>query len=760
MKNSYIIIFCFLCVGVFAQNHVIDSIKKIIATSKTDTVLIKSYNELGEIFFFQNPDTALYYLRLSNKVIQKNLDYHNSKNVELQKLNQKLFLKKYAITLDIFARIYAIKNEIKQALEYYNKSISTYRKINDSAGVSMEFYNIGVTYTENDKLQEAIFWMKKSLDIRLIIQDDKTIGASLNNLGVLYSDIGDVKTALFYLEQALKIREKLNDKKGIAKVLINIGNIYSIQNQNVEALKKYEQSLKLKQEIGDRLGESKCYNNMGEIYSKQNLFSHAMDCFLKSLKIREQIGNKKLIASALINIGNVYKDNHNFSLAQKNLNNALTIATESKSKPEINGALLALAENYMAQNDLNQTILYGNKSLTVAKEINIPERIMNSAALLKEAYTKTNNYKKALEMYTAFISMRDSIFNIETKSASIKNQLKHDFEKKSISDSLKNINEKRLIQTQIALQKAEIKQQLVLKRVLIIGLLLISLFVIFYYRRYKLTERQKNIITEQQVTTQKQKKEIEYKNNLITQSIDYSKRIQDAFIQSEDVIKLSGKEYFLFNQPKDIVSGDFLWAKKTTNGLLFAVADCTGHGVPGAFMSLVSYNLLEQASEIKHMNQPHLVLNEVNINLKKALKVKEGKTSYEGMDIVLCELNFTTNILYFAGTKHRLCVCRNNEIKQYRTENIIIGTDTNKEFNLQQLSLEKNDTVYLFTDGFPDQKGGDKRLKLYYEPFINLLKIQNADSLNGKKDFLISFMNSWKKNEDQIDDMLVFGLRI
>ena len=176
------------------------------------------------------------------------------------------------------------------------------------------------------------------------------------------------------------------------------------------------------------------------------------------------------------------------------------------------------------------------------------------------------------------------------------------------------MNEQNISKAKIALQNTELKQASFLRIMLSAGIILAGLFLLFFYNRYKLTQKQNLLIEQQQKITTTQKTEIENKNNLITQSIDYAKNIQDALIQGENIIQELNKDYFIFNQPKDIVSGDFLWAKKIKDTIVFAVVDCTGHGVPGAFMSLLGYTMLEQTS----LSKPAEILESLYKNIQES----------------------------------------------------------------------------------------------------------------------------------------------
>lgn len=259
-----------------------------------------------------------------------------------------------------------------------------------------------------------------------------------------------------------------------------------------------------------------------------------------------------------------------------------------------------------------------------------------------------------------------------------------------------------------------------------------------------------------------QKKLLEEKNKDITDSITYAKRIQKALMASDSLLKKNLPEHFVLYKPKAIVSGDFYWGEKIDNRFLLATCDCTGHGVPGAFMSLLGVSFLNEITKEKNIIQPDLIFNSLRANIINALNPEwteeEGK---DGMDAVLCSYDFQKMELEFACANNPLWLLRNNEWLIFKPDKFPVGMQGEiKPFSLQKIQLQKGDLIYTFTDGYADQFGGEKGKKFKYKNIQQLLKNNSSKSMNEQKKILDDTIEKWKGNLEQVDDILVIGIRI
>ena len=253
---------------------------------------------------------------------------------------------------------------------------------------------------------------------------------------------------------------------------------------------------------------------------------------------------------------------------------------------------------------------------------------------------------------------------------------------------------------------------------------------------------------------------VDEKNQEITDSITYAKRIQEAILPPPSEMNKHLKDGFVYYRPKDIIAGDFYWLETVGDTVLYAAADCTGHGVPGAMVSVVCNNALNRAVREYKLVDPALILDKVRALVIETFE-KSDQEVKDGMDIALCSINFKTNKLRFAGANNPLYIVRDNNVLETKGDKQSIGrfAGTNP-YNSHEIELEKGDTIYTFTDGYPDQFGGPKGKKLKYKPFKELLLSMSQKPAEEQHQLLGEAFENWKGSLDQIDDVCVVGVRI
>ena len=256
-----------------------------------------------------------------------------------------------------------------------------------------------------------------------------------------------------------------------------------------------------------------------------------------------------------------------------------------------------------------------------------------------------------------------------------------------------------------------------------------------------------------------QKEIVEEKNVEITQSIEYAKRIQQAILPTESFRQQYLPNSFVLYRPKDIVAGDFYWLEKVNDKLFFAAADCTGHGVPGAMVSVVCHNALNQSVHEFELTDPADILNKTRELVIKTFKHSDMEVK-DGMDVGLCALDMNTGELQFSGANNSLYLIENSEIQEIKPDKQPIGNYANAvPFSSQRINVSKGSTIYLFTDGFADQFGGEKGKKYKYKPFKQFLeKLQNSD-INEHAELINNEFDRWKGDLEQVDDVCIFGVR-
>ncbi|HIP32680.1 MAG TPA: hypothetical protein EYG86_07965, partial [Crocinitomicaceae bacterium] len=368
---------------------------------------------------------------------------------------------------------------------------------------------------------------------------------------------------------------------------------------------------------------------------------------------------------------------------------------------------------------------------------------------------KTNNKKKQQDLATK--------------------EIRKTFETKNYNDSLK-------VQSEFAVERLSHQKELSKKQNIIylsiIGFIVLFASLFFIIQTNKRRKKLNTILSEKNELIVHQKMIVEEKNKSISDSINYAQRLQAAILPSLESIESSLPNSFLINLPKDIISGDFYWFEKKNNLLMIAVADCTGHGVPGAMVSVVCSNALNRSVKEFGLSNPSDVLNKTRELVIETFQSAEGEGEVEdGMDIALCMIDVEKNELSFSGANNPLWIIRNQLEEKIETEFLLsneeltlyelkgnkqpIGNfDFATDFQQKSVRLHPNDSIYIFSDGFADQFGGERDKKFTTKRMKELLLEINSMPFKKQKDVLLTKFNSWKNGNDQIDDVCLFGFNI
>lgn len=290
---------------------------------------------------------------------------------------------------------------------------------------------------------------------------------------------------------------------------------------------------------------------------------------------------------------------------------------------------------------------------------------------------------------------------------------------------------------------------------------IVNLFILFFITILFFSFfRKENIIFQKAIL--KQKEIIEEKQKEILDSINYAKRIQFSLLASENLLKNNLPEHFVLFKPKDVVSGDFYWATPTPDGFVYITADCTGHGVPGAFMSLLNISKLSQVINENKITRPDLILNNIRTEIIKALNSDGSKESKDGMDAVICKLDIKNMKLEYSAANNSFYIIRKHEIIVCKADKMPVGMghDDSISFTYNQIALQKGDVIYTFTDGYADQFGGPKGKKFKYKTLEETLIAIHQLPLNEQQQRLHQTFDDWKGDLDQIDDVLIIGIKI
>ena len=591
-----------------------------------------------------------------------------------------------------------------------------------------------------------------------LLKKDKADTSKVNHSNKVckeYINIGLYDTALHHSTAALQLSQKLNFKNGIASSYHNIGLVYYYQGDYPKALDCYLKALKMAEELGDKEGIANRLGNIGLVYSNQGDYPKALDYCLKALKMANELGDKKNIAIWLGNIGTVYWNQGDYPKALDYYHKALKIAEDLGDKKNIANTLSNIGWLYFKTGKFKEAEQYINRAIAINYSIGELNSLMSAEESLTTLYDTIGRHKEALFHYKKAMALKDTIFSQENKKELVRKEMNYEFDKKEAATKAEN--EK---QQAIAEEKSR-KQKLVLVLVSCV-LILVFVFAAFIFRTLRITRKQKQIIEIKNTETELQKKTIEEKNKDITASIHYAKHIQNALLREEEHVSMHLPDHFILFLPKDIVSGDFYWGAEKQDCWYFAAVDCTGHGVPGAVMSMLGISFLNDIVTSEQMLSPAEVLNRLRHKIMKELRqTGEADGNKDGMDISLARLNMNTNELEWAGANNSLNLIRNGQLEIIKANKQPIGYHPqNNPFTNHKIQLQKGDSIYLYSDGYADQFGGPKGKKFKYKQLENLLIENNHLSLKEQKEILKNQFIGWKGSLEQIDDVCVFGVRI
>ena len=642
-------------------------------------------------------------------------------------------------------RLYDDIGETKNAIESYQKEIEIKESQGDFAGLYLAYYNLGRVHYRPGNYQLALEQFQNSLIIAERIRHQYYIAIACNEIGIIYENLSQsalsvddneihFKKALEFHERALSLFKSDDNLTMVARSLNNIANTNSRLAINTFVAK-----------YGEAWEDS-----LYKIPSNDILlsFSKTLDYYNQALEIFEEIEDAIEIAKVYINLGSHYNWVRNWTQAQDFINKGLGLAKKLNSRQEISNALFALGETNFRKGNLNLAERYFFESASIAEDLGLIDDLRHSYNKLSKIYEQQGEMANALIYYKKSTQIKDQIFSEKSQKAITEMQTKYETEKKE--------QEIKLLSNEKALLHSENQRQRLVIFITIGGLLVILAFAGLLINMIRQKQRANKILEEKNELISHQKQEI-------TDSIRYASRIQNAILPSENLLNTALKEHFVLFLPRDIVSGDFYWFTKKDNKMVLVAADCTGHGVPGAFMSMLGVSFLYEIVNKEGIMQPAQILNMlrelVKVTLSQTGKQNEQK---DGMDISLSLLDLKKMRLEWAGAYNPLYLIRKGELIEYKADKMPVAIHINddKTFTNNEIELQAGDTFYMFSDGFPDQFGGQDGRKFMSKRFKELLVEINHLSMEEQKNTLHQAHLKWREGYEQIDDVVIFGVRV
>jgi serine phosphatase RsbU (regulator of sigma subunit) len=601
---------------------------------------------------------------------------------------------------------------------------------------------------------------KELLDFYSSENDSSQIVNSLMKIGESYYQSENYQKSLEYYLRLAKIPSSNWVKPYLPKVLNNIGLIFRARRNFMEARNYFQfaQNVaianKNKSEAGNAL------NNLGGNYYLAGDYENALEFFKQGYSIREEMGDKLLMSKSLNNVALVYNKLNRPELSLRRFHKSLSILLELGADSDLAIIYDNLGDLHLVKNNLDSALYYHQKSLVYAQKLKNKTMMEDAYYSLSETYEKSKDFKSALEAQRMSYLLKDSIFDDLLSHQMTEMQAKYDAENKQIEiESLRQEKE---------INNLELKnRELLIYTGLAVTAVILALLVALY-KRNKI-EREANLklneqyqeISRQHTEIQTQRDEIEKNHQQIQSSIKYAQRIQSAILpRSEDLVSIM-QHIFLIFRPKDVVSGDFYWVHKIENTKVVIVADCTGHGVPGAFMSMIGNELLNEIISINHILIPSKILENLHKGVKRALK-QEDSSNRDGMDIAVCVIDTITKKAKFAGAKNPVVYVENGELHVIKGNRNPIGgvqKDSDEPFELHEFEVTDNTMIYLYTDGFQDQFGGKNDKRLGAKRLKELMLSNYMLSMEEQKNTLETILDLWMRGYPQTDDITILGFK-
>jgi len=579
-------------------------------------------------------------------------------------------------------------------------------------------------------------------------------------LGLVVWNEGNYTQALDYFLTSLKIDEKLGSKRGIGTNSVNIGNIYSDQKEYDEALKYYNIGLDIDEQSGDTIGLIILNENMGTCYLGKGDKAKALVYYYRTLE--ESKGAKYIpgIARSTDDIGAVYLGEGDYDAALKFLLEGEKVGQQSEDKSVLLIAEGDLGETYLKLKRYPEAEKALLNALALSDSIHSLEGYQNFGKYLSDVYSQTGQWQKAYKAYTEYSTAEDSLSGLEKNKQITAKTLTYNFEK--AKEKMQADQEKK-----DAIDVEEKKGQRIILYAISLVLLLALLLVGFVFRGYRQKQKANVMLDRKNQTIEQQKEKVDAayaqlheKHKEITDSINYAKRIQQALFQDEEAIAMgSMPEHYIYFKPRDVVSGDFYWRYEKDGYCYIAAVDCTGHGVPGAFLTMLGSAFLNEICANGNRLSPGEVLNQLRDKIVKELSSR-GEVK-DGMDISLLAISRQPLAISWAGANNPLWYLQNGEIKEIAADKQPIGyQEGQKPFSAHKVALNKGDLVYLFTDGYADQFGGPNEKKFKYNLLKETLKSIAHLSMKEQKQKLGEVFDSWKGKQDQTDDVCIIALKV
>lgn len=567
------------------------------------------------------------------------------------------------------------------------------------------------------------------------LEDKQGLSEVIYEQGVMHRRMGDMARALDTYFEVLEKQNELGDEWGRSATLMEIGVVHRLINKEEKALEFLEESQQVRQSIGDHWGQAATLMNLGLTYKALGRLEKALEAQRKSIQIKEDKDDTRGLPPAYHALGEVYAEMEKPKLAQENFQIAYDLAKEYGDKYGVVILGLGLGRMRQKAEEYEAAIEQLVPLLSIAEEINAQELQYKVHKALAEIYSAQQHFKRALAHHQEFHSIKEKVLNEKTAL-----QIQQADAKYEAETAQQEAEIYRLKNVELAKANEEIKE-----------------------KQQELESAYEEIQSKNQNLSVTLKK-LEDIHQKMEDSIRYAQRIQNALLPNQQELASTFTEYFIFYRPRSIVSGDFYWLSSNENETVLVVADCTGHGVPGGFMTVLGKSLLDSVVNEGGQTQPDKILKQLDNQLLAALHAEGQNTIADGMDTSLFTYEKKNHRLLCSGAKNDMYLVRDKSLEVIEASKSPIGGSKlhyrkPKSFHAQRIDVQAGDAFYLASDGFQDQFGGAKKEKFTRKRFRELLTEISHLPMKEQGARLERTFTDWQGEEAQIDDVLVVGIR-
>lgn len=701
-----------------------------------DTSLIRKYNESAKRCLEEGNDSTVYYNKTSLALSKKIRQY----NFEGNYMHAYLLLK---------------EKDYKKSIPEIRALLAHSEKTQNLKELGKSNYLLALWYEEQDDTENSLRFAKKAWQVREKSGDSAQVLSSLSQLGRIYKKNNKNTDALNYYLKAARLAEQIKDSSYIYSSYINLGTLYQKTTDNIKALEFYNKALEINKIDNDTNGYAICYLKLSSAWSAQGNWDSAHYFINKCVELHRIMKNEAGLTSSLTKLAGVLAEKGEHEKAVKIFDEVIEIATRRKDQLGLMWALSGKSKTLVKQKKYKEALICAKQALEEDKVKTDYAFISLTHKLISEICANIGDYKQAYENHILYKIALDTL--IARNDIKKQTELKLSYEFDQIQEKQKEEALAKEIENTVRLE-SEKKQ-----RYFLLVLLLLSLVVVVIAVRSYVTKKKSNYLLEKKnLQLDHQKQLVEEKNKEINDSINYAKHIQTACLPDKEQLDRCFNDYYILFKPRDVVSGDFFWAEQIDDIVLLGVADSTGHGVPGAIMSMIGSILLNEIFVVKKIYSPNLILKELNRVVKLTLKQDTKNTAQDGMDIAFCIWNKKTDELLYSGANRPIIILSSTgELTEYKATKQAIGGSTPliQDYELNTIKLSKGDRVIITTDGFADQFGGNKLKKINTKKLKE--KFQEICSLSSleQKLELENYFDKWKGSLEQTDDVLVFSFK-